>query len=186
MAGFWDKWGHYLLAALCVLVILLSGLWTRSQQDRDRSDAQALNDTSQRLGQTEKPAEIGESWERPCEGAVIRPYSDAPQFFPALGLWRVHQAVDFAAGEGDRVAAMAAGTVEGLDGEIRIRQEDGAMAVYRGCGEILVHLGQRVRQGQEIGRAGDAVFLEGGDHVCVALIRDGKPLPFGNDWLTNP
>ena len=96
ISRFLEKWGHYLLAALCAAVILLSGLWTRALSTRD---AEALHDTAQRLADVTVPPAAFIPL-RPCAGAVLRPFSTAPLFFPAVGVWQIHPGGGFCGGGG--------------------------------------------------------------------------------------
>jgi len=182
---FLEKWGHYLLAALCAAAILLSGLWTRAQREGETPPgAQALSDASQRLSQvTQAPPAFMPA--RPCAGEVMRPFSEAPIYFAALGAWQTHPAVDFAAEAGDEVLALGEGTVESVSPELRLDHGNGYASVYRGLSEVRVRPGQAVRAGQAVGTAGGWVPFEGGGHVCVALLFLGAPTSFGADWLTN-
>ena len=180
---FLEARGHYLLAAVCVLVILLSGLSARAGRERERADAQALSDTAQRLADVTDAPE-GFLPLRPCGGEVIRGYSEAPVFFPGLGLWQAHPAVDFAAPPGERILAAGDGRVESAGETLRIDHGNGYATEYRGLETIAVREGQRVRAGQEIGTAGDGVPFEGDGHVCVRLLYQDCPVPFLAEQLT--
>ncbi|NLD82551.1 MAG: hypothetical protein GX637_00145, partial [Clostridiales bacterium] len=65
MRKWMDAWGYYLLAAVCVGVILFSAVWTRSLRSA-LPDAQALSDQSQRLSDV-TPAPTARPLQRPCE-----------------------------------------------------------------------------------------------------------------------
>lgn len=171
-----EKWGHYLLALLCVAAILLSALWTNQQRAREEPDAQALSDASQRLGQA-APTPVPR-WARPAAGEIIRGYSQEPLYFSQYGVWRIHQGVDFAAQEGEAVFALADGQViEGTPG-LWIAHGEGVQSVYQGLAQVNVRPGQQVRAGEQIGVAGGEVLFEGAGHICVTLLRQGIPLDF--------
>lgn len=84
------------------------------------------------------------------------------------GFSSVHQAVDLAAGRGTRISASKSGTVitvQYWDGHtttgmqsygnmVQIRHDDGSSTLYAHCDTLLVHNGQRVNQGQQIGTVG--------------------------------
>ena len=179
-----EGWGHYLLALLCAGVILLSAAWTREQRAGELSGRQVLSDQSQRLSQVTPPPEE-EDYDRPAEGKLLRGYSDAPVFFPASRMWRVHPAADFEAAAGDRVYAMLAGTVVSCEeGCVRLDHGDGLESLYRGLKQIDVSPGQTVRKGAVLGRAGGRVPYEGAGHICVTLLENGVPRPM--DWLEPP
>ncbi len=178
---FLEKWGHYLLAALCVAVILLSGLWTRSIRVREGQDAEALHGTDQRLADVTAPPAALFSPVRPCAGEVVRAYNDAPVYFPAVGLWRTHPAVDFAAEDEEEVFALGDGTVAEVSPFLRIDHGNGYVSEYRGLREITLRPGQQVRAGQGVGKAGAAVPFEGPGHVCVKLTQTGKAVDFSGN-----
>lgn len=84
------------------------------------------------------------------------------------GFSSVHQAVDLAAGRGTRISASKSGTVitvQYWDGHtttgmqsygnmVQIRHDDGSSTLYAHCDTLLVHNGQRVNRGQQIGTVG--------------------------------
>ena len=176
-----EKWGHYLLALLCAGVILLSAVWTRRQQNAENADHTALSDQSQRLTQAMRTPEPA-AYARPAAGAVIRRSGASPVLFPDTGVWMIHPGLDFAAAEGEKVCAIAAGTVVSCENGIRVDHGNGLESLYRGVLEIGVRPGQRVRAGDALGTAGAFIPFEGQGHVCVALYRDGVPAAFGDGW----
>ena len=182
ISRFLEKWGHYLLAALCAAVILLSGLWTRALSTRD---AEALHDTAQRLADVTVPPAAFIPL-RPCAGTVLRPFSTAPLFFPAVGVWQIHPGVDFAADEGEEIFAVGDGAVAAVAPFLRIDHGNGYVSEYRGLRETPLRPGQAVRAGQAVGTAGAAVPYEGAGHVCVRLTKQEEAVGFGDNWLTNP
>ena len=179
-----EGWGHYLLALLCAGVILLSAAWTREQRAGEISGQQALSDQSQRLSQVVPPPEQKDCG-RPAEGKLLRGYSDTPVFFPASRMWRIHPATDFEAAAGDRVYAVLAGTVVSCEnGCVRLDHGDGLGSLYRGLKQMDVSVGQTVRKGAVLGKAGGRVPYEGAGHICVTLLENGVPRPV--DWHESP
>lgn len=175
-----EKWGHYLLAMLCAGVIALSAVWTREQQAGETADQAALSDQSQRMAQVTQEPDV---FVRPLSGAVIGAYSETPVFFLETGVWQSHPALDFFAEEGDRVFALAAGTVTACgEGEVRITHGNGRESLYRGIKEIAVRPGQQVKAGAALGTAGERVPYEGAGRVCVMLLQDQVPCEFGQAW----
>ena len=172
MRKWMDAWGYYLLAAVCVGVILFSAVWTCSLRSA-LPDAQALSDQSQRLSDV-TPAPTARPLQRPCEGAVLRPFSLSPVYFEETGLWLVHPAVDYRAAAGDPVCAMAEGTVSLTEDGLRLDHGNGLISVYRGLADIQAAEGQTVRAGEVIGHAGGRVLFEGSGFVCVALYQEGE------------
>ena len=170
-----EAWGHYLLALLCAGVILLSAAWTREQRTAEQAGQQALSDQSQRLA--DLPPQ--EPYARPTEGAILRGFSAETVYFPSVRAWQTHHAVDFAAGDGEAVRAMQAGTVVSCaDGCVLLRHSDGTEGLYRGLRQISVSPGQALRKGALLGQAGARVPHEGAGHVCVMLLENGMAIPF--------
>lgn len=172
MRKWMEAWGAYLLAALCLGVIVFSALWT-GPRSAAPPGAQALSDGSQRLSDV-TPAPTARAWARPCAGDVARPFGDGVQYFEQTGLWQTHRAVDYAAAPGDAVRALADGTAKPVPEGVEIDHGDGLRSLYRGLAEIRVREGQQVRAGDVIGLAGGGVPFEGNGFVCVALYRDGE------------
>lgn len=178
---FLAAWGHYVLTAVCAAVILLSALWTRTQQQTAWPDALALADQSQRLSaaqtpETPLPAELS----RPGREDVLQGYSDQPVRWEETGVWRCHRAVDVRAAAGEPVRALAPGRVLAWEHGLRMDHGNGVESWYRGLAQIDVQPGQTVRSGQTIGKAGGHVPFEGSQcHVCITVTRNGQPY----DWL---
>lgn len=174
-------WGHYLLALLCAATVLLSAVWTREQKAGEQAD-EALLDQSQRLAQAAEEAQPP-SLLKPAAGPVVCPYSENPVFFGETGVWQTHRAVDFSASPGDKVCAMAAGTVMACgENEVTLDHGDGWTSRCRGLAKIAVSVGQRVRAGDALGTAGASVPFEGSARVCVSFYKDENPVTFGEAW----
>ena len=172
-----ERWGHYLLAALCAAAMLLSALWTRELWAAETPDSQALSDQSQRLSDV-TPLPALPAFTRPVDGPVRVPYSNDPIFDPRTGVWQAHPYVEFAAEPGTTVRVLLPGTVLSVGGEVTVDHSDGTISRYRGLETVSVRPGQTLPAGGVLGTA-----AEGG--LFVRLIRDGIPVSFGNEWLDN-
>jgi murein DD-endopeptidase MepM/ murein hydrolase activator NlpD len=97
---------------------------------------------------------------------------------PVLGEVRAHLGVDYRAPEGAPVAAVADGVVVsagwsgGAGRMLHLRHANGYETEYLHLSTIAVHDGQRVRQGELIGRVG-ATGLATGPHLDYRLKHDG-------------
>ena len=103
---------------------------------------------------------------------------------PVLGTWRMHAGRDFAAPEGAPVVAALSGSVlsSGLAGGYGIAVElehanPRRRTLYGHLSEIYVRPGQRVRQGEVIGRVGNT-GLSTGPHLHFELRRSN-----GSGWI---
>lgn len=103
---------------------------------------------------------------------------------PVLGTWRMHAGRDFAAPEGAPVVAALSGSVlsSGLAGGYGIAVElehanPRRRTLYGHLSEIYVRPGQRVRQGEVIGRVGNT-GLSTGPHLHFELRRSN-----GRGWI---
>lgn len=168
-----EKWGYYLLAALCAAVILFSALWTKQLRAQSPADAQALMDESQRLSEvTPSPPPLPSC--TPA-GGFLRGYSAEPVYFPALGLWQCHPGADYALEDGAAVVALRGGIAEMEDGALTVTDAEGNAVRYRGCREWTAAPGGSVQAGDVVGYAGGSVPYEGAGHVCLTFLRQGVP-----------
>lgn len=100
------------------------------------------------------------------------------RFHPILKIYRPHLGIDFGAPIGSPVQAIGNGTVvfAGWAGEagrlIKLRHANGYMTLYMHLSRILVHRGERVAQGQLIGRVG-STGLSTGPHLDFRIEHDG-------------
>lgn len=100
------------------------------------------------------------------------------RFHPVLKLWRPHLGVDYGAPMGTPVQALGSGQVvfAGRHGEagnmVQLRHARGYETLYLHLSKILVHLGERVRQGQTIGRVG-MTGLATGPHLDFRITHFG-------------
>ncbi len=101
------------------------------------------------------------------------------RFHPILKRYRHHHGVDFAAPYGTPVSSIGDGVVVyagwkgGYGKYIRIRHPNGYMSGYGHLSRIYVRRGQRVRQGQLIGRVG-STGLSTGPHLHFEILKDGR------------
>jgi len=105
---------------------------------------------------------------------------------PITGGEAVHQGVDIATNYGEPVGASAGGVVEkaewsgDLGNMVEISHQTGYRTIYGHLQKILVKPGQRVEQGQVIGRVG-STGRSTGPHLHYELLVEGKavdPRPF--------
>lgn len=98
---------------------------------------------------------------------------------PILKYTRAHNGVDYAANTGAPVASVAPGTVmlagwtRGGGRTVRIRHSNGYVSEYLHLSAIGVRAGERVAQGELVGKVG-ATGLATGPHLHYGLKKDGK------------
>ena len=101
------------------------------------------------------------------------------RFHPILKIYRPHLGVDFGAPMGTPVEAIGAGVViragwQGEDGNmVQLRHPNGFDTLYLHLSRILVHVGQRVAQGQRIGLVG-MTGLATGPHLDFRIEQHGE------------
>ncbi len=101
------------------------------------------------------------------------------RFHPILKRWLPHLGIDFGAPVGSKVQAVASGRVvyarwqHGGGREVRLRHANGYETYYLHLSRILVHVGQRVHQGQIIALSGDT-GLSTGPHLDFRISEDGR------------
>lgn len=120
---------------------------------------------------------------KPCENEILKDYSGTkPVKSKTLGDWRVHTGIDIKAESGAPVKAAADGEVvraekDNLTGyTVSIDHGNGVIStVYNLAEEGLASLGQKVSQGDTIGRAGNSAAVELLDdpHIHFEVTKDG-------------
>jgi murein DD-endopeptidase MepM/ murein hydrolase activator NlpD len=100
---------------------------------------------------------------------------------PLTGAMSFHRGVDLKASEGDPVNASGDGRVvsSGPNGgygiSVVLEHGNGVRTRYAHLSEALVTMGEMVRQGQSIGRAGQTGRATG-PHVHYEVLTDGQPV----------
>lgn len=125
-------------------------------------------------------------WVKPLDGAVVQAFSgDKLVYQETFGDWRVHTGTDYGASAGDRVYAVADGTVTEVTQDalwgtcITLQLSDGRTAVYRGLAEdAKVKKDSSVKAGDVLGTLASVVpaETEQGAHVHLEILdADGLP-----------
>lgn len=121
---------------------------------------------------------------RPVAGDILKPFSENKLVFDeTMDDWRVHNGTDFYALDGERVCAVADGTVtnvwfDRMDGYcIEIEHADGLKSRYTGLmKKAVVDTGDEVKAGDVIGGVGSSMLRESKEemHLHLELIQDGE------------
>lgn len=100
------------------------------------------------------------------------------RFHPVQKTWKAHNGTDYAAAHGTPIKTTASGVVEkagytaGNGNYVKIRHNNTYSTQYLHMSKILVRNGQRVSQGQVIGKVG-STGLATGPHVCYRFWKNG-------------
>ena len=100
------------------------------------------------------------------------------RFHPVQAVWKAHKGTDYAAPHGTPIMSTAAGVVEmsgytaGNGNFVKVRHNKTYSTQYLHMSKILVRRGQRVSQGQVIGKVG-STGLATGPHVCYRFWKNG-------------
>lgn len=100
------------------------------------------------------------------------------RFHPVQKTWKAHNGTDYAAPTGTPIMSTAAGIVEqagyttGNGNFVKVKHDKTYTTQYLHMSKILVHRGQRVTQGQVIGKVG-STGLATGPHVCYRFWKNG-------------
>jgi murein DD-endopeptidase MepM/ murein hydrolase activator NlpD len=100
------------------------------------------------------------------------------RFHPVQLIWKAHKGTDYAAPTGTPIMTTAAGVVEqagfttGNGNFVKVKHDKTYSTQYLHMSKILVKRGQRVTQGQVIGKVG-STGLATGPHVCYRFWRNG-------------
>ena len=199
-----EKQGFYVVLGVCVLIIVLSAVFTFRQRKEARIPvvveevesvggnqyAQTLEEeliASQGAAQpVVVPTEAPVSFGQPVTGVTIRFFSvDEPQYFAAANTWQVHTGIDLQTNYGDPVRASAAGEVTSVGEEgnlglcVEVSHSEGYSTFYAGLSTAeYVKAGDPVQKGQVIAHAGNGVLseTEDGPHLHFEVRRHGKPV----------
>ena len=150
MRAWAKRWGEYLLALVCVTVIVFASVYTR-QEDLQRVAVRgAAGSQDQTLGEAVPPP----AWHAPIDGALRTPFQGARR--DAAGFWRFSPAVQYAAAYGQPVFAMAAGRIsEATADSLTLTTAEGIEIVYAQLGALRVQAGEQVDAGQRIASGGN-------------------------------
>jgi len=100
------------------------------------------------------------------------------RFHPVQKRWKAHNGTDYAAPTGTPIMTTAAGVVEqagyttGNGNFVKVKHDRVYSTQYLHMSKILVRRGQRVTQGQVIGKVG-STGLATGPHVCYRFWKNG-------------
>lgn len=100
------------------------------------------------------------------------------RFHPVQKRWKAHNGTDYAAPTGTPIMTTAAGFVEqagyttGNGNFVKVKHDRNYSTQYLHMSKILVRRGQRVTQGQVIGKVG-STGLATGPHVCYRFWKNG-------------
>jgi murein DD-endopeptidase MepM/ murein hydrolase activator NlpD len=100
------------------------------------------------------------------------------RFHPVQQVWKAHKGTDYAAAHGTPIMTTAAGVVEqtgftaGNGNFVKVKHNGTYSTQYLHMSKILVRRGQRVAQGDVIGKVG-STGLATGPHVCYRFWKNG-------------
>ena len=128
---------------------------------------------------TEAPSDLFVS---PLGSSVVAAFSEDPVYSETMGDYRAHLGVDFAGDDGDRVRALADGTVCAFEndtlwgGYLTIEHGGEIVSVYRGI-RAAVDIGDEVSVGDDIGTL-DSIPCESamGPHLHLELYQNGDAI----------
>jgi murein DD-endopeptidase MepM/ murein hydrolase activator NlpD len=101
------------------------------------------------------------------------------RFHPVQQIWKAHNGTDYAAPSGTPIMTTANGVVEqagytaGNGNFVKVKHDNTFSTQYLHMSRILVRRGQKVTQGQIIGKVG-STGLATGPHVCYRFWKNGK------------
>ena len=100
------------------------------------------------------------------------------RFHPVQRIWKAHKGTDYAAPKGVPIMTTASGVVEqtgftaGNGNFVKVKHNETYSTQYLHMSKILVRRGQRVSQGDVIGKVG-STGLATGPHVCYRFWKNG-------------
>lgn len=189
---FVQRQGFVVMTVICAAIIAGSAAWTQQagfrRMPEPTPDAASAADLWQQSLQSAatpapSPADAQPLWQCPVGALKVEQGFDAQRLVPSgiTGLWRVHDAVDLAADEGEPVAAMRDGTVleiaeqSGMGICVVADHGDGIVAEYAGLSAAAVQPGVRVKAGEPLGTAGHPHGPNAPACLHLRVTRDGSP-----------
>ena len=129
----------------------------------------------------------------PVGGDVLCSFSDSELVYcSTLKQWQTHTGIDYGATAGESVKCVYEGTVvevtnNMLSGNVvKVDHGDGLITVYGALDSVTVKAGDKIEQGEEIGKAGNSALNEVnlGTHVHFETYLDGvsiNPIVYSSD-----
>ena len=114
----------------------------------------------------------------PLKFINITSHYSSNRFHPVQLIWKAHKGTDYAAPTGTPIMTTASGVVEqagytaGNGNFVKVKHDKTYSTQYLHMSKILVKRGQRVTQGQVIGKVG-STGLATGPHVCYRFWKNG-------------
>ncbi len=114
----------------------------------------------------------------PLKFSTITSRFSANRFHPVQHTWKAHKGTDYAAATGTPIMTTASGVVEktgytaGNGNFVKVKHDKTYSTQYLHMSKILVRQGQRVNQGDVIGKVG-STGLATGPHVCYRFWKNG-------------
>lgn len=194
--NFIERQGFLVVLGACVAVIVGTALWSRGQDvvtpvptppvNAEVAQAAQLQQESLQQAATPSPAPTTATvtFQPPLATVRVVQDFDAGRLTggDAAGLWQLHDACDLAGAVGDKVLAMAAGTVtevredSSLMCQVVVDHGDGVLAQYAGMAALAgLQVGDPVAQGQTLGFVGEGPLAERHmePHLHLRVTRDG-------------
>lgn len=141
----------------------------RQMEEENRMiEAQIRRLSATAKGQLRQLKPWGGSFISPVNGPLSSGFG--MRFHPILKVWKMHTGLDFSAPQGTPIRAAAGGEViiserlRGYGKTVIVDHGGGIQTLYGHCSEILVAVGQTVKQGQVIARVG-STGLSTGPHL---------------------
>lgn len=195
--AFIEKQGFFVVLAVCVAVIVGTAVWSGGQgvtapeptSPVDEQAALAGRMQQERLQDvstlTPSPTEVVRTFAPPLAQVRVVQGFDAARLrrSGAAGLWQLHDACDLAAETGEKVLAMADGTVLAVRTDstmlcqVTVQHGDEIVAQYAGMTlTAALQAGDPVSAGQTIGFAGKGPLAEQDmePHLHLRVTRKGK------------
>ena len=168
---------------------------TNNKSGSEPDPAKGLKDDSQALAVAGQTSQKKKVLIMPVEGEILKEFTGDEQlvYSQTLDQWSFHLGLDIAAALESEVKAALDGFVDRVDEdplrgiEIAIKHDNGFTTIYTGlANKDMVSSGQRVKQGQVIGRVGQTAAFEISDpsHLHFELLIEDQhhdPLDYIKD-----
>jgi Membrane proteins related to metalloendopeptidases len=138
-----------------------------------------IPETSVLSATTENGSNLTAGMVIPVKGVLTSPFGERKD--PVTGIVKQHEGIDIDANDGDGISAVLDGTVVDTGNSktygkyIKIRHDERFETVYAHCSVVSVVQGQKVVQGDIVGKVGNT-GASVGSHLHFEVWKDGKPV----------
>lgn len=199
-----EKDAFYLSLFICICIMAIGGIWftnknvnsllsentkTNSEDEihltKDKKDdvLPTTTDSDENLAKAKEAEHNKISY---LGNQVIRNYSEKePSYSETLEVWEIHKAIDVEANENQEVKSLTDGTILDVYDDdkygmsVKVQSDKDTVFIYSSLSKkVIVNKGDKIKEGQCIGYAGNTSDVEclSGVHVHLEAYKNNKAI----------